>query len=494
MITIDVDPTPKFRISPRLYMQFMEPLGTTDPSVEAGWNFLRQDWREDLIEVVRDLAPGAIRWGGILTSYWKWREGVGPRGQRRPMVNYLWGGVETNQIGVHEIIDFCERVGAEPLMAVNFAADGRPEYIGTPLGENRAGTPEEAADLVSYCNDPDHPERRANGRAQPWSLKLWQIGNETSYPPAGQRFTSQENARHYAAFAKALRSRDPGIELIGWGDREEKGGPSYAVDLLHEAGDLVDYVALHMMHQRPPRPDTILRGDAYRKDYARAWNELNEVYALVESKLLEAREVVRGLKPDARLTITEGHLTLQPHNKCNILREWISGLYHARVLNLFERHADMVEVSTLADFCGNTWTVNAVMLGSPRERPYLLPVGHIMRLYRRHGGDEGLQVVVHGSDLDVAASRRGNRIYLHVVNTDLDTGKPATIRLATEAVTGGRAYWIAPADLSASIDTSNPDVFRVEEAAVPSGSEVAWIVPKASVTVLELEVTAREAT
>jgi len=32
---IVVDPTPRFDLSPYLYMQFMEPLGTTDSSVAA---------------------------------------------------------------------------------------------------------------------------------------------------------------------------------------------------------------------------------------------------------------------------------------------------------------------------------------------------------------------------------------------------------------------------------------------------------------------------
>ena len=33
-----VDPAPMFDLSPYLYMQFMEPLGATDGSVEASWN------------------------------------------------------------------------------------------------------------------------------------------------------------------------------------------------------------------------------------------------------------------------------------------------------------------------------------------------------------------------------------------------------------------------------------------------------------------------
>jgi alpha-L-arabinofuranosidase len=48
--TILVDPKPLFELSPYLYMQFMEPLGATDGSVEAAWdhariNGARMSWR-----------------------------------------------------------------------------------------------------------------------------------------------------------------------------------------------------------------------------------------------------------------------------------------------------------------------------------------------------------------------------------------------------------------------------------------------------------------
>ncbi|MEO1020834.1 MAG: alpha-L-arabinofuranosidase, partial [Pseudomonadota bacterium] len=185
MSEIRIEPTPGAEVSPRLCMQFMEPLGSSDSSVSAAWDAIRHEWRGDFVACVGDLGPGAIRWGGILSSYWKWREGIGPYEQRQPSPNFLWGGVEPNQVGVHEILDLCERTEAAPIIAVNFAADGRPEYIETPNGQNRAGTPEEAAELIRYCNDDDHAERAANGRAHPWGVKLWQVGNETSYPPAG---------------------------------------------------------------------------------------------------------------------------------------------------------------------------------------------------------------------------------------------------------------------------------------------------------------------
>jgi len=91
--TLVIDPRPKFELSPYLYMQFMEPLGVTDGSVEAAWDHMRDDWRPDLVRVTKELAPTLMRWGGCFSSYYRWREGVGPRNRRRPMHNLLWGGI-----------------------------------------------------------------------------------------------------------------------------------------------------------------------------------------------------------------------------------------------------------------------------------------------------------------------------------------------------------------------------------------------------------------
>src|SRR5690242_21264095 len=80
---IVVEPQPLFEISPLLYMQFMEPLGTTDSSVEASWDYDADDWRKDFVGLTRDLSPGAIRFGGLFSRYYRWREGIGPA-ERRP--------------------------------------------------------------------------------------------------------------------------------------------------------------------------------------------------------------------------------------------------------------------------------------------------------------------------------------------------------------------------------------------------------------------------
>src|SRR3954468_21708434 len=85
--TINVDPKPLFELSPHLYMQFMEPLGTTDSSVEAAWDHGTANWKETVINVTKKLAPGMMRWGGNFSAYYKWKEAVGPRNKRIPLLN-----------------------------------------------------------------------------------------------------------------------------------------------------------------------------------------------------------------------------------------------------------------------------------------------------------------------------------------------------------------------------------------------------------------------
>ena len=104
--SLAIDTSPLYELSPYLYMQFMEPLAT-DSSVEAAWNHLQDAWRADVVETTRELEPTMLRWGGIYTDFYRLCEGVGPREKRPPLVNLMWGGIESNQVGTAEFVEFC---------------------------------------------------------------------------------------------------------------------------------------------------------------------------------------------------------------------------------------------------------------------------------------------------------------------------------------------------------------------------------------------------
>ena len=64
MSTLKISTTPKHEISPYLYMQFMEPLGTADPSVDTAWDFIENCWDERAMEIIY-----AINTDDILHNY-----------------------------------------------------------------------------------------------------------------------------------------------------------------------------------------------------------------------------------------------------------------------------------------------------------------------------------------------------------------------------------------------------------------------------------------
>lgn len=476
-----IDPKPLFQFSPLFYMQFMEPLGVTDSSVEASWDYEKDDWRKDFVDVTRDLAPDVMRWGGLYSRYYRWREGVGPAKKRPPMYNYVWSGWETHRVGTHEFVDFCRRVNAEPLYCVNFSGDGVERY----RKDNRWGDATEAADWVSYCNDPDHKERKANGAPQPLNVKLWQLGNETSY--GAEVFSRDAAIRTTVEFSKAMRQRDKSIRLFGWGDyaRSSGGREMWAPELLKQAGEHIDFVAFHMMGMSPRRDQdsTWLRGNRYQKDPAAAWEELLELSDVVEKRVIEFEQALTAQRSKHPLAITEGHLSLVPHNANPILLEWLSAAYHARTMNIYHRHGDKVRMTTGADFAGNRWTVNAVMLQTPRGVSYLTPVASIMRLFKRHNGKEGIAVTTGHPDLDIAASRTADRVFLHVLNKHFTRSVDTSFQVTGRNIVSTRVIDIAPDDPRSAVGLDQPAVFTPKE---HKPAQPRWRFPAASVSVVEL--------
>jgi alpha-L-arabinofuranosidase len=483
--TLFIDPTPRFELSPNLYMQFMEPLGATDGSVEAAWDHEHDKWRDDVIQATRELAPPLIRWGGCLSSYYRWEEGVGPRDRRVPFMNLLWGGVESSQVGTHELVDFCRKVGAEPFFAVNFEADGRGRWAHPAKGGPRTAGPEEAAAWIDYCNNPDNRARIANGAREPFGLKLWQIANETSYDPTG--YDLETAAARTVAFARAMRKADPGIDLIGWGDS------GWARRMLEVAGEHLQYIAFHHMIRPEKDPDSHLRdqespinGARFRSDPAATWDYLMEIPKIPARKIARVREEIAGY--DVKLAKTEGHFAVDGRNRNEVLSTWAAGVSNAMILNVHERNGDLLKIATHADFCGNRWLVNALMFPTPPSKvgkPYLLPTGRVMALYRAHSGEKALAVTGVADGLDVTASRTGDRVTLHVVNTRRTQPVRATLDIKGYAVARARAFEIA-VDPMAEIDELTPHLFDPRERTAEHCRE--WEFPSASVTALELDV------
>ena len=482
---IVIDPAPTFELSPHLYMQFMEPLGRTDGSVEAAWDFDQHTWRDDVIEATRDLAPGMVRFGGLLSAYYRWREGVGPREDRVPMQNIHWVGYESNRVGTAEFVDFCRQVGADPLMSINFESEGAPEFSTDGMGRDRRGTAQEAADWVDYCNNPDNTLRKSHGFDQPLRIPFWQIGNETSY--AQDRFHLDTAIRKTAEFSKKMHSADPSIKLIGWGGVQrwgEREGTYWAREMIERAGENLDYVAFHHMFD-PYRKDSgnPLRGIDYRQDPALTWEYLMNACQYHEQKVLAMREQVEPYQ--LPMALTECHYTFKGRNRNEVMSTWATGVSYARLANLHERHGDLLKIATLADFCGTRWQVNALMIPIPRSygEAFLMPVAKVMSLYRKYSGTNYCETTQTPKYLDVTASREGNTVFAHVVNTQRSSPVKTKLSMKGAKIASVKVHQMA-ADPEFEVIAREPDPLQIQTKEAPADDS--WTFPAASVSAVEI--------
>lgn len=137
---------------PRLFGAFVEHIGRCvyggiyepgHPRADA------QGFRQDVMELVRELAPTIIRYpGGNFVSGYNWEDGVGPVGNRPHRLDYAWLSTEPNTFGTNEFIVWCRMANIEPMLAVNLGARG----------------PAEAKHYIEYCN---HPGARNSPTAVP---------------------------------------------------------------------------------------------------------------------------------------------------------------------------------------------------------------------------------------------------------------------------------------------------------------------------------------
>lgn len=465
---IMIDPRPSHALSAFLHMQFMEPLGTTDGSVEASWDRLGQRWRPDLVEATRALAPPMLRWGGLFSAYYRWREGVGPRAQRRPMHNLMWGGVETNQVGTAEFWDFCQMVGAEPLMCVNFLSEGDRSWAVNSLGERRAGDAAEAADWVRYCNAPRNATRLGDGRRGSMPIRYWQIGNETSY--ASTRFSQTSAIGQTAAFARAMRAADPNLTLIAWGDS------GWAGEMIAGTDGLIDMLDFHDLFD----PGPACRDENFRRDHAAAWDALMAASGRHDDKIRAVRDQT-GSFP---IALTESHFQIGGRNRGELNASWATGVAFARFQNLHQRHGDVLRIANIGDFCGNRWMTNVVMLPTPKGKPYLMPVGKVAQLYRAHVGTHVVTVRDGPSPLDVVASRAEGRFFVHVVNTDRTLAVTCPVVVSDRRLTGGMVHQMTAEDPFAAIVSAEDDPVILTSRTLSLDRPITF--PPASVSVVEL--------
>jgi alpha-N-arabinofuranosidase len=333
-------------------------------------------WRRDVVDLVKDLRPPVIRWGGSIIDPggYQWKNGIGNRDARTPFRNQIWGRIDPNDVGIDEFCQFCEAVRAEPLVCVSLA-DG----------------PQSAGDLVQYCNGNTNStwgaKRAANGHPAPYHVRYWQVGNEI----AGDKPAYLD---HIEDFVHQIKQADPGVQVMS----------SYpAQKLLDVAGKDLAFVCPHQ----------------YTRDLAACDSSLSAL-----SEMINTTPGCSHLKIGiTEWNVSGGDWGLGRSRQMSLE----TALFNARHLHVMMRHCDKVEIATRSNmansFCGATFETNpAGILKRPSH--------YVMDLYTQHSRPVPLEVQSEGGlDIFACASTDKTSITLFAVNTE---GSPQPVHITSQ--------------------------------------------------------------
>lgn len=447
-------------------------------------------FRNDVLRALGRLNIPILRWpGGCFADEYHWRDGIGPRDKRAPMVNTHWGGVlESNVFGTHEFLDLCELIGAEP-------------YISGNVG---SGTVQEMQQWVEYITHPAPSPmadlRRENGREKPWPLTYFGVGNENW--GCGGSMRPQFYADLYRQFQTYLRNFGGG-KLFKIACGANNADYDWTDVLMERAGRHLHGLSLHYYTVAGPKWDE--KGPAVGYDERLYFEGLRK--ALVMDELVTKHGAIMDkYDPDKRVAIVvdEWGMWHDPTpgtnpgflEQQNTIRD---ALVAALTLHIFHEHNDRVKIANLAQTIN---VLQAVVL-TDDAKMILTPTYHVFDLLKGHQGATRLAHMLEddgGYEFDggripqisAAATRdaRGD-ILLSVCNTHPRQSAALTCRLPGITVKAMSARTLAADSLDAHNDFNAPN--RLEptpfSGAVLDGERLQATLPPLSVTALQLSVT-----
>ena len=313
-------------ISGRLFGAFLEPIGSMvngsmynpkHPSADG------QGMRGDFYTALKEAALPAVRLpGGNFVSGWQWKDSIGPMAQRKAHLDMAWFQYIPNDVGHDEYLQWAEKAGAEAIYTVN---------LGT-------GTLQDAADCVEYTNFAGgtwwSDLRKKNGRAEPYGVKTWCLGNEMDGP--WQIASYEKDPRGYGVLAhetsKAMKWVDPSIETIACVSSSPflAHYPDWDREVLEECYSAVDYISLHHYHAAPPdMPQALMAGYQAYEDYIRTEIALCDY---VKTKLRSKKTMMLALDEYASMIRPRGetHLGLAGRQNPEMFGVFVPGRAYVR--------------------------------------------------------------------------------------------------------------------------------------------------------------------
>ena len=429
--------------------------------------------RTDILDALRQIHPPILRWpGGAFADDYHWEDGIGPRANRPRRINWADGqSIEPNGFGVHEYIQVCKTLGAEPYLAANL----------------HTGTLRELQEWVEYCNFAGEStlarRRAANGSAAPFGVRYWILGNR----PASENddLSPEDSAAIYKRFAGTVKKLGAASPLL-----VAQGAP--ATEIEWTARFLEKLAAFPQLHALAIPYSCGTAGPSATQFDANQWYELLAKAAGVEQVIKDHRALLERFDPARKLGLvidnwgTQHAADSSRSNESlwrqNTLRD---ALVAAITLDIFNRHCDVLSACNIAH------SVNALqaMILTQGDKMVLTPTYHVFELYRSHQGGRSVfaEFAAPTSSptlptLTGSASIRGDLLTLSVVNTHATDPIEAAIHFKGGALQQATVSVLAHSDLRAHNTFESPQTVKPQTQLWEK--KPSHVLPPGSITVL----------
>ena len=348
-------------IAPEIYGHFSEHLGRCIyEGLYVGENSEIPNvngMRTDVVEALKEIKIPVLRWpGGCFADEYHWKDGIGPKENRKKMINTHWGGVvEDNSFGTHEFFELCRQLGCKT-------------YINGNLG---SGTVQEMSEWVEYMTfngvSPMADLRKKNGHEEPWTIDYFGVGNENW--GCGGNMRPQYYADEYRRYQTYVRNYDPQKpiqKICGGANVDDYDWTRKVLETTHdhtvpEFHGFMDGLSLHY-YVHPEGWE--IKGSATDFD-EEVWYKTLKKALYMETLVERHGKIMDQYDPDKKIGMIVDEwgcwFTVEPGTNPGFLYQQNTvrdALVAGITLNIFNKHCDRVKMANLAIVAG--YSVNGV--------------------------------------------------------------------------------------------------------------------------------------
>ena len=428
-------------INPEIYGHFAEHLGRCIyEGIYVGEDSPipnKNGMRTDVVEALKEMRIPLLRWpGGCFADEYHWMDGIGPKENRKKMINTHWGGVvEDNSFGTHEFFELCEQLGCKT-------------YVNGNVG---SGTVREMSEWVEYITfdgvSPMADLRKANGHEKPWKIDYFGVGNENW--GCGGNMTPEYYANLYRRYQTYVRHYDNsapikkvcgGANVADYFWTEGVLKTCYAAPQPPMAHGFMDGLSLHY-YVHPEGWE--IKGSATDFDekvwYKTLWKAL-----YIEELINRHGAIMDQYDPEKEIGMIVDEwgcwFTVEPGTnpgflyQQNTIRDAVSA---ASSLNIFNNHSDRIRMTNIAQ----TINVLQAMILTEGKKMILTPTYHVFEMYTVHHDAQLLDTAMvtdkycyDGMELDkvntTVSKDENGKIHMTLVNIDPNENADVTCHIA----------------------------------------------------------------